>query len=76
MKLPRVTGAKVVSALKRGGFVEIRTRGSHCHMYHEQKNMLVTVPVHSGKIIAPKTLKSILKHAEITVEEFVGLLRR
>ncbi|RZN41655.1 MAG: type II toxin-antitoxin system HicA family toxin [Methanosarcinales archaeon] len=76
MKLPRVAGDKVVSALKRGGFVEIRTRGSHCHLYHEQKNMLVTVPVHSGKIIAPKTLKSILKHAEITVEEFVGLLRR
>jgi predicted RNA binding protein YcfA (HicA-like mRNA interferase family) len=36
MKLPRVTGDKVVRALKRGGFVEIRTRGSHCHLYHEQ----------------------------------------
>ena len=74
MKLPRVTGDKVVRALKRGGFVEIRTRGSHCHLYHEQKNRLVTVPVHSGKIIAPKTLKSILKHAGITVEDFTKFL--
>lgn len=74
MKLPRVTGDKVVRALKRGGFVEIRTRGSHCHLYHKQKNRLVTVPVHSGKIIAPKTLKSILKHAGITVEDFTEFL--
>lgn len=74
MKLPRVTGNKVVNALKRSGFVEIRTRGSHCHLYYEQKNRLVTVPVHSGKIIAPKTLKSILKHAGITVEDFTKFL--
>ena len=74
MKLPRVTGDKVVRALKSGGFVEIRTRGSHCHLYHEQKNRLVTVPVHSGKIIAPKTLTSILKHAGITVEDFAKFL--
>ncbi|MCD6208164.1 MAG: type II toxin-antitoxin system HicA family toxin [Methanosarcinales archaeon] len=56
--------------------MEIRTRESHCHLYHEQKSRLITVPVHSGKIVAPKTLKSILKHARVTVEEFVGLLRR
>lgn len=30
MKLPRVTSDKVVRALKRAGFVEVRTRGSHC----------------------------------------------
>jgi len=46
MKLSRVTGDKVVKALKRAGFVEIRTRGSHCYLYHEQKDRLVTVPVH------------------------------
>ncbi len=30
MKLLRVTGDKVVKALKRAGFEEIRKRGSHC----------------------------------------------
>jgi len=74
MKLPRVTGDKVVRALKRGGFEEIKTRGSHHYLYHEQKDRLVSVPVHMGKIIAPKTLKSILKQAEITIEEFKEFL--
>jgi len=56
MKLPRVTGDKVVKALKRAGFEERRQRGSHCYLYHPEKDRLVTVPVHAGKIIAPKTL--------------------
>jgi predicted RNA binding protein YcfA (HicA-like mRNA interferase family) len=74
MKLPRVTGDKVVKALKRAGFVEIRQRGSHSYLYHEQKDRLVTVPVHAGKIIAPKTLKSILKQAGLGVDALKELL--
>jgi len=74
MKLPRVTGAKVVKALEKSGFMEVRRKGSHCHMYHSEKDRLVTVPIHSGKIIAPKTLKSILKQTEISVEDFIKLL--
>lgn len=69
MKLQRVPGDKVVKALKRAGFVEIRQRGSHCYLYHKHKDSLVTVPVHAGKIIAPKTLKSILKQAGLSVDE-------
>jgi len=74
MKLPRVTGDKVVKALKRAGFVEIRIRGSHHYLYHEQKDRLVTVVVHAGKILALKTLKSILKQADMGVEELKELL--
>ena len=48
--------------------------GIHCYSYHEQKDRLVTVPVHAGKIIALKTLKSILKQAEMGIEEFKELL--
>ncbi len=43
-------------------------------MYHSEKDRLVTVPIHSCKIIAPKTLKSILKQADISVEDFIKLL--
>jgi len=74
MRLPRVTGDKVVRALKRDGFEELKWRGGHCYLYHPGKDKLVTVPVHAGKIIAPKTLKSILRQAEISIEEFKELL--
>ena len=52
----------------------MRIKGSHHHLYHEGKDVLVTVPVHSGKILAPKTLKSILKAAKLTVDELEQLL--
>jgi len=43
-------------------------------LYHEEKDRLVTVPVHAGRIIALKTLKSILNQAELSVDEFIELL--
>ena len=74
MRLPRVNGDKVLRALVRAGFVPVHTKGSHHFLYHAEKDCLVTVPVHSGVVLAPKTLKSILSQAGITVEEFASLL--
>jgi len=73
-KLPRITGKEVAQALQKAGFVEIRIRGSHHYFYNRDKDRLVTVPCHTGKILAPKTLKSILNQADITPEELGKLL--
>lgn len=69
-KLPRITGKKAVKALRKAGFVHVRTRGSHFFLYHKAKDLIVTVPVHSGKTLAPKTLKLILRHAHMALKEF------
>ena len=67
-RLPRITSKQIISVLKKKGFFLAHSRGSH-RTYHSDKGRSVTVPVHSGKIIKPKTLKSILKQAGISVEE-------
>lgn len=74
MKLPRTTGEKAVSALKRAGFEAVGIRGSHHYLYHPQRDVIVTIPVHSGKTLAPKTLQTILFQAGITIDEFRALL--
>lgn len=74
MKLPRISGQKILHALGKAGFEEIHIRGSHHYLYHETKDRIVTVPVHSQKIIAPKTLKSIPGQADISVEDFLDFL--
>jgi len=51
------------------GYEEIRIRGSH-HYLISITGTLITVPVHSGKTLAPKTLQSILQAAGISLEEF------
>ena len=73
-KLPRITGKELVKAFEKAGFKIVRIKGGHHHLYHEEKNVLVTVPVHSGKILAPKTLKNILKAAKLSAEELEQLL--
>ena len=72
-KLPHVTGQEVLAALRRAGFRLSHVKGSH-HYLRREGSRLVTVPVHAGETIPPGTLKSILRLAEITVEEFIALL--
>lgn len=76
-KLPRLTGADLVRALERAGFAITRRRGSHVQLRREDADGTVTtfpVPVHSGKMIKPGTLRGILRLARINVEQLIHLL--
>ena len=73
-RLPRVTGKKVFAVLRKIGFQSHRQRGSHLTLKHSETNRKVTIPMHAGKTILPKTLKSILNQAGITADEFIRLL--
>jgi predicted RNA binding protein YcfA (HicA-like mRNA interferase family) len=66
VKLPRdLSGDEVCRALIRLGFEFVRQTGSHRH--YVKGSLHPCVPMHHE--IKPKTLQSILRQAEITVEE-------
>jgi predicted RNA binding protein YcfA (HicA-like mRNA interferase family) len=73
-KLPLVSGAKAVKALQRLGFFVDRQRGSHVVM----KKITAggergcVIPMH--KEVAIGTLRSALKLAEVSPEEFTEAL--
>jgi len=73
-RMPRVTGGEVLAALKRGGWSVYHVTGSHHKLRHPDRPGLVTVPVHAGDILHPKTLKSILLQANMTVDDLRHLL--
>ena len=73
-RLPRITAAELVKALKRDGWQLVRQRGSHVILKHPTKQGRVTVPMHSTEIVRLKTLDSILEQAELTIEDLNGLL--
>lgn len=76
-RLPRVSGKDAVRALQRAGLRVFDQSGSHVYLHKfdgQRFGPRVTVPVHGNKTLAPKTLQSILKAAEIPVAEFVDLL--
>jgi predicted RNA binding protein YcfA (HicA-like mRNA interferase family) len=68
-RLPRLRGKELVRLLKRLGFFVDRTRGSHVFLKHPD-GRATAVPVHSGEIIGPGLLRSILRDIDLTVEEF------
>ncbi len=73
-KLPRVTAAETIRALEKAGFFFSRQSGSH-KIYKNKDRKRTTVAYHSGKILHPKTLRSILRDANFTIEEFNNLLK-
>jgi predicted RNA binding protein YcfA (HicA-like mRNA interferase family) len=73
-RLPVVKGIEAVRALRRAGFTLVRIAGSHHHLRRPEGGPLVTVACHAGRDLRPKTLKSILIQANMSVEEFIALL--
>jgi predicted RNA binding protein YcfA (HicA-like mRNA interferase family) len=51
------------------GWRLVRTTGSHGHFKHPVKPNVVTIPGHLGDDLPKKTLKSILKTAQLEVKE-------
>jgi predicted RNA binding protein YcfA (HicA-like mRNA interferase family) len=73
--LPVANGRQVVRALLKAGFVVDRIVGSHHVLTHpSDARRTVTVPVHAGRDLKRGTLRSIIRQAGFTVEEFVELL--
>lgn len=73
-RLPRITSEATLRALRAAGWQEVRRRGSHVILHRASRPGRVTVPVHAGVILKPKTLLSILEQAGVSVEEWVNLL--
>ena len=68
--LPIVSGAEVIKALGRAGFEHVSQRGSHVKL-RRAGGPTVIVPLH--RELARGTLRSILRQADLTAEEFSKL---
>lgn len=73
-RLPRISGKDVLNACLRGGLKLIYVRGSHHYVSKTTAGSIVTIPVHGNKILKPKTLKSILELAELSIDDLKNLL--
>ena len=75
MKLPLIDGQKMIKILILKGFKPIRQRSSHVQLKND-KGIVVTVSVHSGKVINIGLLNKILRDAEISREEYIELVKK
>ena len=73
-KLPRgMSGKEVVKALRRAGFYVKRRKGSHIVLRRDSPFAQVVVPDH--KSVDTGTLATILNGANLSVEDFIKLIK-
>lgn len=73
-KLPSLRPKEVVKILEKIGYIEERQTGSHKHFKKQGAPGIVTVSMHNADI-KTRTLRSIIRQANLTVEEFINLLK-
>lgn len=73
-KLPVIKSGELIKALNRLGFFKFHQVGSHAQ-FKNPVGRKITVPTHSGKDIGKKTLRGIINDLDLTLEEFIKILR-
>ena len=71
-RLANLSCRRVLQAFVKAGFYEERRRGSHVIMVRDTDDVTIVVPC--KKEVAVGTLRSIIRQAGMTVEEFLELL--
>jgi predicted RNA binding protein YcfA (HicA-like mRNA interferase family) len=72
-RMPKVTAKEAIRTLRRDGWQVASQVGSHVHLTHAVKPGKVTVAMHGGTI-KDGTMKSILRQAQLTVDQFLELM--
>jgi predicted RNA binding protein YcfA (HicA-like mRNA interferase family) len=70
--LPVCSGDAAVRAFERAGWMRASQKGSHVTMIKSGAIVVLTVPLH--RELGPGLLRSLIRKAGISVEEFVELL--
>ena len=71
---PVISARKLMTILRRLGFIEIRSRGSHRRFVHPDGRK-TTVPVHRARDLPRGLLRQIVTiDLGLTMDEFVDLL--
>ena len=76
-RLPALTAADVIWALKRVGFVFDRhAKGSHEIYYNPVTKRRTTVPNHPGTTLPKGTVRAIIRQTGLKRDEFPKLLKK
>ena len=72
-RLPRLSGREVAKVFESLGWEQVRQSGSHIILVREGHRATLSVPDH--KEVAVGTLRSLIRSAGLTVDQFVEATR-
>lgn len=68
--MPQVTARELARFLRSQGFADERQSGSHLTLWHEERRIAVTIPVHRGDLGRGLAAR-ILKEAGFSIEIYL-----
>ncbi len=71
-RLPALPAREIVKAFGRAGFELERQTGSHLVLYSAARRQALSVPNHDP--VKRGTLRALIRHAGLTVDDFLKLL--
>ncbi len=73
VKLAGISGKEAIKRFQKIGYQVLRQQGSHVRLRHafDSKRRPLTIPMH--RELKFGLLRQLIKHADITVEEFLQL---
>ena len=72
-KLPLISGKRAIKVFTKIGYQVVRKRGSHFRLHHSEKRPL-TVPDH--KVLGKGLLRRLLRDSEVSIDDFIKLLKK
>ncbi len=69
-----VKAKDAIKAFEKFGFQVNRKKGSHIILVKPDYEFVLSVPSHAGKDLKKGTLRSLIRDAGITVQEFIDAL--
>jgi predicted RNA binding protein YcfA (HicA-like mRNA interferase family) len=72
-RMPQVTARELIRFLKSQVFVEDRQSGSHLTLWHQERKVSVTIPMHTGTDIGRGLAVRILKDAGFSVDDYLRM---
>ena len=72
-RLANISGKEAVKAFQKAGWQKVGQVGSHVVLIKEGMRVNLSVPQH--KELSIGTLRSLIKHANLTIDEFLDLLK-
>ncbi len=73
-RLPRISGRECLKALQKAGFYLRRQEGSHMILRRDDPFAQIVVPDHHE--LDRGTLRAIIRQADLSLDEFLDLLRK
>ena len=75
-KFANIKPREMIRALQKGGFLIHEQSGSHVHLKHPTRPGRITVPYHERYDLPKPIVKSIIRQAGLTNQQFFDLLGR